>query len=354
MVRVADGPTVAPAAATGIGSLPGIHTREWCITLAGELPDFPHVPELPGRGPGADMIGRTAGLLATVAPDMAVETTPSGWRFASTPGREMARAASWLGEDLDGIEEALAGRAVTLKAQLVGPWTLAAKIEMRTGERAVRDHGACRDLAGALAEASARHIADLRRRLPDARIILQLDEPALPTVLAGGVSTASGMATYRSVDEQRAQLLLGQVVAAVHGAGAVPGVHCCDARAPIELLRRSGVEMLSVDATVLTDDQEDSLAAAVEAGLLILLGYSSTTPLAMSGPQALGEAIARRALEQYARWGIPADVANAAVALTPACGLADASPEWARLTYAGLGIAGRIARDEAATDGVGV
>ena len=271
---MAEGLTVAPAAATGIGSLPGVHTREWSITLAGELPDLPHVPELPGRGPGADMIGRTAGLLAAVAPDLAVATTPSGWRFTSSPGREMARAQSWLGEDLDGIEEALAGRAGILKAQLVGPWTLAAMIEMRTGERAVRDHGACRDLAGALAEASVRHIADLRRRLPGARIILQFDEPALPTVLAGGVSTASGMATYRSVDVQRAQLLLGQVFSAAHDAGAVPGVHCCDARAPIDLLRRSGAEMLSVDPAVLAEDQEESLGAAVEAGLLILLGYA--------------------------------------------------------------------------------
>ncbi|MDP4905911.1 MAG: hypothetical protein NWR17_01440 [Candidatus Nanopelagicales bacterium] len=348
---MAEGLTVAPAAATGIGSLPGVHTREWSITLAGELPDLPHVPELPGRGPGADMIGRTAGLLAAVAPDLAVATTPSGWRFTSSPGREMARAQSWLGEDLDGIEEALAGRAEILKAQLVGPWTLAAMIEMRTGERAVRDHGACRDLAGALAEASVRHIADLRRRLPGARIILQFDEPALPTVLAGGVSTASGMATYRSVDVQRAQLLLGQVFSAAHDAGAVPGVHCCDARAPIDLLRRSGAEMLSVDPAVLAEDQEESLGAAVEAGLLVLLGYAPTVPVTVSGPQALGEVIAGRAREQYARWGIPADVANAAVAFTPACGLADTSPEWARWTYAGLGIAGRIARDEAAPEG---
>ncbi len=101
---------VAPAAATGIGSLPGTDSHEWSRAIAGELPQFPHVPELPARGPGADMVGRTMSLLAQVAPDLAVETTPVGWRFADAPGRVMARARSWLAEDLDGIEQALAGR----------------------------------------------------------------------------------------------------------------------------------------------------------------------------------------------------------------------------------------------------
>lgn len=343
---------LAPAAATGIGSLPGTDSREWSLTIAGELPAFPHVPELPDRGPGADMVGRTAGLLAEVAPDLAVETTPAGWRFSGSPGRVMARAASWLAEDLDGIEEALAGREVTLKAQLTGPWTLAASVEMRTGERAVRDHGACRDLAGALAEAAHRHVADLRRRLPRARIVLQLDEPALPTVLAGGVSTASGLATYRSVDEQRAQDLLGLVLGAAEEAGAHAGVHCCDARTPIALLRRAGARMLSIDPAVLTPDQEEPLGAAVEAGVLVLLGYAPALPVEVSGPQALAESIAARALEQYARWGIRPDVANASVALTPSCGMASASPAWVRTTYAALGIAGRLVRDDAPVDEV--
>ena len=67
----------------------------------------------------------------------------------------------------------------------------------------------------------------------------------------------------------------------------------------------------------------------------------------VSGPQALAEGIATRALEQYSRWGIPADAANARVALTPACGLAGADPAWARLAYAALVIAGRLVRDDA-------
>lgn len=338
---------IAPAAATGIGSLPGTDSHEWSLTIAGELPDLPHVPELPARGPGADLIGRTMALLAEVAPDMAVETTPVGWRFSDAPGRVMARARSWLSEDLDGIEQALAGRRGPLKAQLAGPWTLASGVEMRGGERAVRDHGACRDIAEALAEAAAGHVAEIRRRLPGVQVVLQLDEPSLPSVLAGGVTTASGLATYRSVDVARAQAHLGWVIDAVAAQGALPGVHCCHPRVPIDLLRRAGARMLSVDPAVLETELEEPLGEALEAGLHLLLGYAPSLPQSVPGPQALAERLAGRALEQYSRWGIPADAANARVALTPSCGLAGADPSWARLVYAALGIAGRLVRDDA-------
>jgi len=341
---------VIPAAATGIGSLPGTDSHEWARAVAGELPDLPHVPELPARGPGADLVGRTMALLAEVSPDLAVETTPVGWRFADAPGRVMSRARSWLAEDLDGIEQALVGRCGPVKAQLAGPWTLASAVEMRGGERAVRDHGACRDIAEALAEAAARHVGEIRRRLPGADVWIQLDEPSLPSVLAGGVTTASGLATYRAVDAARAQSHLGWVVDAIVAQEALPGVHCCHPRVPVDLLRRAGARMISVDPQVMDTAQEEPLGEALEAGVHVMLGYAPSLPVSVSGPQALAERIAARALEQYSRWGIPADIANAGVVLTPACGLAGADPEWVRITYAALGIAGRLVRDDAPVD----
>ena len=48
-------------AATGVGSLPGTDMVEAIKLVFGELPDLPHLPELPGRGPGAELIGRTPG-----------------------------------------------------------------------------------------------------------------------------------------------------------------------------------------------------------------------------------------------------------------------------------------------------
>ena len=52
------------ASATGMGSMPGTDVVQTCRMVFGELPDLPFLPELPGRGPGADMTGRAAALLA--------------------------------------------------------------------------------------------------------------------------------------------------------------------------------------------------------------------------------------------------------------------------------------------------
>ena len=331
-----------PFLATGIGSLPGTHPAEAARIVAGEVAAFAHVAELPERGPGADMVGRTAGMLSEVSGDFAVDTTPTGWRFADTPGRAMRRAAQWLVEDLDCFEEHAAGPLA--KQQIVGPWTMAAMIEMRTGERAVRDAGACRDLAHGLAEAARVQIAHLRRRRPGAALVLQIDEPMLPTVLAGGVTTASGLSTYRAIDPVRARELLGVVVSAVHDCGAFAAVHCCAPNAPVEVLRGCGADLLSVDATLRLD--EDPLAEALERGTGLMLGVVPTAPLDVPGPRPVAEAAARRVATYLGRWGLGAEQVGGRVVLTPTCGLAGAPPQWTRVAFRALLEAGRLLRDE--------
>src|SRR5690348_8122479 len=142
-----------PASATGVGSLPGADPLEAARLVFGELPDLPHLPELPARGPGADLTGRTAALLV----DLAVELQPSGWRFADRPGRDAQRGRDHLARDLDVLEEQAADHAGPLKLQICGPWTLAASIELRHGNRALADPGAVRDLVASLAEGAAAH-----------------------------------------------------------------------------------------------------------------------------------------------------------------------------------------------------
>src|SRR5690242_3325262 len=176
--------------------MPGDDAREAAKTVTGSFEDFPFLPELPARGPGADMIGRTAGMLV----ELYARVEPSGWRFGDRPGRDTKRARAWLGEDLDALEEFTQGYEGPLKVQAVGPWTLAASVELHRGEAALRDPGACRDLAASLVEALTAHLAGLRRRVPGARPVLQLDEPSLTAVLRGQVRTASGYRTHRVVD----------------------------------------------------------------------------------------------------------------------------------------------------------
>ena len=56
--------------------------------VAGELPELAHLPELPGRGAGADIIGRTPALLV----DISVDLSPAGWRLSPRPGVDQRRA----------------------------------------------------------------------------------------------------------------------------------------------------------------------------------------------------------------------------------------------------------------------
>src|SRR5205085_6861567 len=114
-----------------------------------------------------------------------------------------------LAQDLDVLEEHTQGYTGLFKIQVAGPWTLAATVERPRGDRVLADTGARRELAQSLAEGLTGHLADLRRRVPGASWIVQLDEPALPAVLNGAVPTASGFHRHRSVDGPAAAAALG-------------------------------------------------------------------------------------------------------------------------------------------------
>ncbi|MCX4781212.1 methionine synthase [Streptomyces sp. NBC_01264] len=309
--------------ATGVGSLPGGDAREAAKTVTGSFEEFPYLAELPARGPGSDMIGRSLGLLV----DMYAHVEPSGWRISDRPGRDSKRARSWLGEDLDALEEFTQGYEGRLKVQAVGPWTLAASLEMHGGESMLQDPGACRDLAGSLAEGVREHLADVRKRIPGAEIVLQYDEPSLTAVLLGRVRSASGYRTYRAVDRQVVEGTLRELFA-VHDGEVV--VHSCAPEVPFGLLRRAGVSGVSFDFSLLTEREDDAIGEAVEAGTKLFAGVVPGTDGPLSDPG--GSVMGVRKL--WRRLGLTPGTLAESVVVTPACGLAGASPAYARAVQA--------------------
>jgi len=305
------------AAATGVGSLPGTDPAEAVRLVLGELPEFAHLPELPARGPGADLIGRTAALLV----DVAVDLTPAGWRLVARPGIDLRRAKDLLERDLDALTEAAEGYAGPLKVQAAGPWTLAAGLERMRGERAVVDPGARRDLAQSLAEGLAAHAAEVAARVPGARVVVQLDEPSVPAVLQGSLPTASGYGKLAAVDAPVVEEELGAAVAVLPRPVVV---HCCAGRAPLDLFRAAGADGLSFDSGLVQD--LDALGSAVEAGTHLLVGVVPGT----DGPLGTPKATASRLQGLWRELGFPAEHLHTAVTLTPACGLAGATPGYAR------------------------
>ncbi|MFK0231589.1 methionine synthase [Streptomyces vinaceus] len=310
-------------AATGVGSLPGGDAREAAKTATGSFEDFPYLPELPARGPGADMIGRSLGLLV----DMYAHVEPSGWRISDRPGRDSKRARSWLGEDLDALEEFTQGYEGRLKVQAVGPWTLATALELHGGEAVLQDAGACRDLAGSLAEGLREHLADVRKRIPGAEIVLQLDEPSLTAVLLGRVRSASKYRTYRAVDRQVVEGALRDL-SAVHDGEVV--VHSCAPEVPFGLLRRAGATGVSFDFSLLTEREDDAIGEAVEGGTKLFVGVVPGTDAPLSDPA--GSVMGVRKL--WRRLGLAPGTLAESVVVTPVCGLAGASPAYARAAQA--------------------
>jgi len=312
--------------ATGVGSMPGedaaAYTEAVRVVL-GEVPDLPFLPEMPRRGAPANMTGRA---LAVVA-DLGADLQPAGWRLTDAPGVDHRRARSLLAQDLDTLEEQVQGYAGAFKIQVAGPWTLAATVERPRGDRVLADHGARRDLAQALAEGLRQHVADVRRRLPGADLVVQIDEPVLPEVLAGRVPTSSGFHRHRTVDAPDASAALEWVFAAIEEAGASSVAHCCAADVPAALLTGAGASALSVDLTVLPPEGYDALGEALDNGTPVHLGV---VPALDPAPVPTDRSLTDRVLRLLDMLGLDPESSADLLVVTPTCGLAAASPNWAR------------------------
>lgn len=310
--------------ATGVGSWPGTDPRAAAEIVVGELAGLPHLVELPARGVGADMIGRAGALLV----DLPVDTSTTGYRLTQRVGAATRTARDLLARDLDALEESweLAGRRGTeqpVKVQAVGPLTLASQLELHGGHRALTDAGAMRDLAESLAEGIAEHVADAARRL-GSPVVVQLDEPGLPAVLAGSLSGVSILQTPRALPEPEALDVLERTIGRI---GVPVLVHCCASDAPWGLLRRSGAAMVGVDVATLRTPDLDGIGELLDSGVDLALGLvPATAPERAPGWRELAEP-ATRLLD---RLGFARELLSSRVAVTPACGLSGASLDWAR------------------------
>jgi methionine synthase II (cobalamin-independent) len=323
------------ATASGTGSWPGIAARQAAEVVVGELgAAMAHLVELPARGVGSDIVGRAGALLI----DVAIDTVPRGYRIAARPGAVTRRAVSLLDEDIDALEEAwetagLRGSGRPVKVQAPGPITLAAELELANGHRAITDLGAVHDIAASLAEGVATHRASLSRRL-DTPVVVQFDEPSLPAAVAGRLTGVTTLSPVAAIDETLATTLFDTCAAA---AGAEVSVHSCATALPWKVLQRSNISAVSVDAGTLEAADLDAIAEFVESGRVVVLGVvSSSTPTRLPAVEEVAAAV----VAITDRLGFSRSVLRDRIGITPACGLAAATPQWARTA---IGLARRAA-----------
>lgn len=307
--------------ATGVGPLAGTDPYDATKLVLDELPSFPHLPQLPDRGAGADATGRTAALLV----DLHVEVAVGRWRLVPRPTADERRARELLARDLDAFELAALGYAGPVKVQLLGPWTLARNLELPGGEWTIADPGAVRDVASSLAEGLAAQVAELRHRVPGlSTVLVELDERELALVLVGGVPTASGWSRYPAVEQQVAREVEAVVLEAAGDDGA-GGVRFVGADPPLDLARRAGARFFSLPARDLRPEIEDQLGEALEAGVGLFTGLVAPSD---NGLAELDE-LSLPGRRLWSRLGLSPALLPEAVVVTPTGGLEGVAPDQA-------------------------
>ncbi len=306
---------------TGLGSLPGTDLGAAVRMTFDAVPELAYLPELPARGPWAQLIGRGLGLPS----GLPVDLQAGEWRLSDAPGIDQRRARATWRDDLDVLEENAQGFSGRFKVAVAGPWTLAANLGVAHVGRVLADHGARRDLAQSLAESVAALLGDVQRRLPGAELVLQLDEPSLPAVAAGAVPTPGGFFRHRAIDLPELITAVGWVVAAAEGVGARTVLHSCAPWAgpgsawPLpSLAERAGIAAISLNVDMLTSDDLDQCGAWLDADRVAYLGVLPTT-----GEVWATDALTTRTLRLLDRLGNPDP---AGIVLTPACGMASWTP----------------------------
>ena len=127
------------------------------------------------------------------------------------------------------------------------------------------------------------------------------------------------------MDRQLVEATLRDVIG-VHAEHGAVVVHSCAPDVPFALLRRAGATGISFDFTLLTERDDDMIGEAVEGGTKLLVGVVPTTEGALSEPA--GSVMGVRTL--WRRLGLRPGLLADVVTVTPACGLAGASPAYAR------------------------
>ena len=326
--------------ATGNGAWPGTDPVEAARIIRGELGD-PHLPflvELPQRGVGADAVGRTAGMLV----DLPVDLQPHGWRLVDRPGIDHRRAVSLLSRDINALadvigEEETPGRSLSVTLQ--GPLSLAAGLYLHNGERALSDAGARREIAESLAAGAAEFVKRVLEVSRGAALTVQLQEPALDKVLGGGIPTASGYRTLRSVPAQEASMAWTLLRGALTAAGAakvvlgLPSAGHGQAKSGFDLALGAGADGVAVPLRGLSAQDWEGIAEAVEAGKQMWLG-ALELPAAGAEPRQV-KALVEDVTGPWSRIGLPLRDLPA-LHLAPEGSLADLSPASARRVLARL------------------
>ena len=294
-------------AVTGAGPWPGTEPLQAQTTVMGDLTDVPaEVEGLPfavllvDRGPWGEALGRSVALLA----ELPVELGVHGWKLTDHAGVDLTRARSFVGEDLDALAVAAHGYTGPLVVPVLGPVSLAARVDLAHGDRVLSDPAAVRDAADSLAAGLAEHLTALVRAVPGAVPRVLVHEPLLAQAVAGVIPTFSGRGQLRAVAGPVAAERIGALVAAARAAGASGvTVHVGTGWGVLAAARAAGADAVGLDVGTLTEPAWEKVAVAVEGGAALWAQLPPAESSQCAGPDVTGHA--ETLVEPWRRVGLP-------------------------------------------------
>jgi hypothetical protein len=324
-------------ATTGIGSVPFADGEEAVSFLLDAGLSIPFWPQLPRRCYAEEMVPQfSAGIpcVAIDADERRVSFDPSE-RFTALAGLyekylqedpDLFATSSESAAGLHAFERMARGRTWPfVKGQITGPITICTSI-LSADKSPLYGDPDLRDAAIKTLVRSVQWQIERLKPLASERVLMFVDEPVL---------AAYGSSSYVYLSEDGVLEALGEVFAAIHGAGAVSAIHVCG-NSDWGLITRSGVQVVNFDAYQYGASislYPSEVRALLDRGGSIAWGIVPTTA-------AVNDETVERLLGRFneccgklSEKGIPPELLRERALLTPSCGTGNLSPDEARRVF---------------------
>jgi len=338
---------------TGIGSLPYTDPGEALTLIFDNMPEIPHWPQMPRRGPKEGFVFQfltplvRTGLIKIAGDRAYFETDIPRWGermaefytiyLAAAEGDAQALEAFSLPEEsaagfyafLDYVMEKGPGEALYFKGHLAGPLTVGFNLK-DSGGRLAYYEDQLRDL---LVKTLAMHSRWQAARLAG------LGRPAIIFVDEPGISVY-GKSDYITVTREMIKRDLNEIFDQIHAAEALAGVHSCDA-IDWSILYQCNLDIVNLDAYNFGDSL---IPFAAELKDFILRGGVLAQGIVPTNERAFdesGETLVGRLEEIWGKLrarGVNGRRLLDQTLITPACGAGLLDPDLAVRIY-------RVARD---------
>lgn len=320
---------------TGIGSVPYTDPEQAISLVFKTMPEIPHWPQMPGRGVGEGFVFQfltplvDMGLLKFRKDSAYFDTDNERWSenladfytlyMAAVEGDKEAlerfafpeSAASGFFAFTEHIEKEGPGEALYFKGHLAGPLTIGFQLKNESGKYAYYEDQP-RDV---LVKTLALHARWQSLKLSG------LGRPAIIFVDEPGISVY-GKSDYITVAREMIIRDMNEIFDQIHSAGALAGVHSCDA-IDWSILYQSDTDIVNLDVYNYGDSLlpfARELKEFIKRGGVLAQGIVPTSDIALEESlESLSERLQRLWGELKARGIEEADLREQTL-ITPACG----------------------------------